>query len=833
MKHHGRTVTLSLFLVATAFAGGTQSKSGALDAAERRISADYQADIRRTSYGIPHIKAHDWGSLGYGYGYAQAKDNLCTLADGFVSFRGRRSYFFGPNATPPTNSTFGRPKNIDADFFFRLIAPDKLVGQYKAHQTREVQELVRGFAAGYSRYVREIHSGGAPQAHRACRTEPWVNEITESDVYRRMYAINIAGGYARFLTQIANAQPPDGSDNTAAKPGQAISPSNAKRLAERVLATYFQAGGQAGIGSNAIAFGGEATGTAHGLLFGNPHWYWGGPDRFYQAHLTIPSKFNVSGASLLGLPFIVIGYNNHIAWSHTVSTARRFGLFELTLVPGTPTAYLYDGQMREMTPVPITIAVRRPDGRIEKITRTLYRTHFGPAVDLRSFSPEMGWSRTRTFAIRDINANNFRIFETYVHWGQARSLDEFITIQKDAAATPWLTTIAVGRNDRRVWYADIGAIPNVSDALAATCIARPLGAAFAQSAPGVSFLDGSRSSCAWSTDRDSVQPGAMGVSEMPSLIRKDYVANMNDSHWLANPAQPLTGYPAIVGDEKTAQSFRTRLGHLLVQSRLAGTDGYAGDKATSDVIRRAVLNSRVLSAELFKAELLASVCSKRQVAVRRDALTGQALPLAREIDISDACDVLRTWDNTGNTHAHGAHIWDEFWARASLIPPSELFATPFSAADPIHTPRDLKAGNALLSEAFGVAVLRVQQSEFALDAPRGEYLFTRRNGTRIPLFGGCGDVGYFTIACSESRIEQDGYRMDGNSHGNSYMQVVTFSADGVEPYTFLTFSQSDDPASRHFGDYTQRYASKRWLRVPFTESEIRADPEFTVTSLHH
>ena len=44
-------------------------------------TARYSAEIRRTTMGVPHIKANDWGGLGYGYGYAQAQDNLCTMAD--------------------------------------------------------------------------------------------------------------------------------------------------------------------------------------------------------------------------------------------------------------------------------------------------------------------------------------------------------------------------------------------------------------------------------------------------------------------------------------------------------------------------------------------------------------------------------------------------------------------------------------------------------------------------------------------------------------------------------------------------------------------------------
>ena len=38
----------------------------------------YSAEVRRTEYGIPHIKARDWGGLGYGYGYAYSQDNYCV-----------------------------------------------------------------------------------------------------------------------------------------------------------------------------------------------------------------------------------------------------------------------------------------------------------------------------------------------------------------------------------------------------------------------------------------------------------------------------------------------------------------------------------------------------------------------------------------------------------------------------------------------------------------------------------------------------------------------------------------------------------------------------------
>ena len=40
----------------------------------------YQVQVTRTSYGVPHIRAADWASMGYGYGYAFSQDNFCVLA---------------------------------------------------------------------------------------------------------------------------------------------------------------------------------------------------------------------------------------------------------------------------------------------------------------------------------------------------------------------------------------------------------------------------------------------------------------------------------------------------------------------------------------------------------------------------------------------------------------------------------------------------------------------------------------------------------------------------------------------------------------------------------
>ena len=85
---------------------------------------------------------------------------------------------------------------------------------------------------------------------------------------------------------------------------------------------------------------------------------------WYQAHLTLPGEYDVAGAALHGFPFIGIGFNKDVAWTHTVSLANRFSLYELKLNPENPLQYEYEGEMRDITPVEVVIDVLFADGAL-------------------------------------------------------------------------------------------------------------------------------------------------------------------------------------------------------------------------------------------------------------------------------------------------------------------------------------------------------------------------------------------------------------------------------------------------------------------------------------
>ncbi|ALU89451.1 amidase [Herbaspirillum rubrisubalbicans M1] len=760
-------------------------------------SADATVEIRRTTDGIPHILAHSWRALGVGVGYAQAQDALCTLAQGFVTYSGQRSWYFGAEQRLPVESSLGRPRNIDSDVFFKAYADDAMVAQMRAQQPDELNALIEGYAQGYNRLVRETFRSPARFAQRDCVGQAWLKEISAADIYRRMYAVQVMAGYAPLLAELVNATPGGASGSGL---GQAHDAALRLRLANNL-------GTRAELGSNAIAWGSQATGGDGALLFGNPHWYWGGPDRFYQMQLTLPGQINVAGAGFLGIPVVMIGFNEHVAWTHTVSRARRFGLFQLQLDPQDPQRYLVDGIAQTMQQRQITVAVHDEAGRASQISRTLYTSRFGPVLDLHDLHPSLGWTRQQALAVRDVNAGNWRIYRNFLAWGRASSLDDFIAIQRREAAMPWVNTVAIGRGDGRVWYADIGALPNVSDSLRGQCAAA-LSQVFARFDARTPVLDGSRSDCDWPSAPGAAQAGAMPVSRLPALLRHDYVANMNDSHWLSNPDAPLEGYASVLGEERAALSARGRLGHQI--GATLATSGAASAAQLALAVQREVLRARAYTAEQFKSILLAQACA----------------PPAAQLE--QACRVLRAWGNTAEVGDRGALLWDVFWEELEKLPTDQLYAVAFDAAAPLTTPAAPTPGRAAAKAALAAAVERLQTRSVALDARPGRYRTVYSGGRHWPIYGGCGEAGYFTSGCAEK--DQDA--LSPNAVTNSYLQVVWFGRQGVQARTLLAHGEDEQAVTGGRGSApVVRYTRKQWLDFPFREADIARDPQLSRTVL--
>ena len=89
------------------------------------------AQIRYTTGGIPHILAHDWASLGFGYGYAFAKDNLCTMANDYVTVEAQRSRYFGPTGVDIQRGNGVVVSNLDSDPF--IVCIQRSAGEFSSY----------------------------------------------------------------------------------------------------------------------------------------------------------------------------------------------------------------------------------------------------------------------------------------------------------------------------------------------------------------------------------------------------------------------------------------------------------------------------------------------------------------------------------------------------------------------------------------------------------------------------------------------------------------------------------------------------------------------------
>ncbi|HKR98240.1 MAG TPA: penicillin acylase family protein, partial [Candidatus Dormibacteraeota bacterium] len=485
----------------------------------------YHAQISRTSYGIPHIVAHSWGDLGFGAGYAYAEDNLCTLANEVVTVSAQRSRFFGPDGVTIASAKTS-DRNIDSDFFWKQINARHVVERLVAKRAprgpkRQVRALVRGYAAGYNAYLRSRGVKHLPDPR--CRGKAWVRPITALDLWRRYYQLGLIASAGQFVGDLVATRPP-AATSAARRP--AVSPAAAARWWHDLR--------DQPIGSNAVGLGSRATKSGRGMLLGNPHFPWIGGERFYQFQLTYPGKLNVQGASLQGIPVVNIGFNQHVAWSHTVSKAWRFTPFRLQLAAGDPKAYVYGGKTLRMTSRTVRVKVRTPSGGLATRRHTFWYSRFGSILNLSRAS--YSWDSTTAYALGDVNADNIRLVNVWFDIDRARTVGGLVRAQSRDQGVPWVNTIAADSRGQAL-YQDNSVVPAVSRHKIATCIPAGLPQVVYQAA-GVVTLDGSRPECGWAKEAGAVEPGILAPRHLPILKRRDYVQNSNDSYWLTNPDRP-------------------------------------------------------------------------------------------------------------------------------------------------------------------------------------------------------------------------------------------------------------------------------------------------------
>ena len=734
-----------------------------LAASAREQMTQASADIRRTSYGVPHIRAVDERGLGVGMGYAYAQDNLCLLANEVTTVNGQRARFFGPD-----QATLEERNNLASDVFFNWLNTPEAVAAFWKAQTPQMQLRIEGYVAGYNRYLKDK---GAPAQCQAA----WVRPLVVQDLVKLTRRLLVEGGIGQFAEALVGAAPPQATASVQ---------SGAKAFA---TAAANQQRFTLDRGSNAVAVGRDRSFNGRGMLLANPHFPWVGGMRFYQMHLTIPGQLDVMGAALPGLPVVNIGFNRHVAWTHTVDTSKHFTLYRLTLDPKDATRYLLDGKSIPLDKTAVTVQVKQADGSLKAVSHTVFSSQFGPVVQ---WPGKLDWDSHYAFSLRDANLGNDRVLQQWYAMNRAGSLKELQNSVHTLQGIPWVNTLAADDQGQSL-YMNLSVVPNVSAAKLATCSDPRAGLQMI-------VLDGAHSACAWDIDPRAAQPGIFPADQLPQLQRTDYVQHSNDSAWMANPKAPLSGFSPVISQDHIGLGPRARFALQRLQT------------LEKQPISITDLQNMVMDNEVYLAGQ-----------VMPDLLTFCANQLGTDANaLQPLCTSLKNWDQRANLDS-GVGLVHFINLMQHLQPLPDAWRVAFDPAHPLTTPSGLAIDRAPVAKALREAML-------ASSAEVGKLGQTRWGDIQVsgqtPMHGGPQELGIYNAMQTVPRA--DGKREVVS--GTSYLQIVTFDDKGPNALGVLAFSESSNPASAYSKDQTQAFSEKKLRPLPFTEAQIKADPHYQI-----
>ncbi|MCX6038210.1 MAG: penicillin acylase family protein, partial [Chloroflexi bacterium] len=405
-------------------------------------------DVYRDNMGIPHIYAASLHDLFMAQGYVHAQDRFWQMDFWRHIGSGRLSEMFGDS-------------QVETDTFLRTLGWRQVAEQELATYDPESVAILEAYAEGVNAYLAD-HQGTAISLEYGIlkiltpgyKPEPWtpVNTLTWAKAMAWDLRGNVDEEIERAILlktltpeQVAQLFPSYPADHPVIIPGMgraATIPSAGRSLPDLDWAsvqTRFSAldallgPSGAGIGSNSWAVSGSLTATGMPLLANDPHLGIQMPSIWYQIGLhcrpvSAACPCEVAGFSFAGVPGVVIGHNQNIAWGFTNTGPDVMDLFIEKINPDNPNQYENNGQWVDMTLRTETITV----GGGEPIPLTVRSTRHGPIIsdtggDWTDFSQQAGIELPENYAIslRWTALEPSTIFQAIWGFNKAANWDDF------------------------------------------------------------------------------------------------------------------------------------------------------------------------------------------------------------------------------------------------------------------------------------------------------------------------------------------------------------------------------------------------------------------------
>ena len=408
------------------------------------------------SRGVPHIFASSVPDAYRALGYVVARDRLFQLE-------------MTTRAAAGTLTEVAGARAIEADREMRMLGlPRAAERKFAAlDMTSPSGQAIAAYTAGINAWIRAMRPADVPLEFRLlnARPSPWeaVNVIhllnrmgwtlsyatAELNQERAAALVGRAAAAALYPVDAPLQEPIVPVGGRAAMLDQRPLPSpgmpDEQALAQHHAGAAFFSARESGdvIGSNSWAVAPARSASGHALLAGDPHLDMTLPSLWYEAHLVVPGELDVYGATIVGSPWVVIGFNRDVAWTFTNAGTDAVDYYAETVDDSAnPTRYMLDGAWR---PIEQRIeAYRGPRGDTVGID-TLRLTHRGPMRRDRGRWLSMRWTLLEPSTEADaIHA----LASATSAGGWLRAMDRFLVPPQNALVADRSGTIAIRSNGR-------------------------------------------------------------------------------------------------------------------------------------------------------------------------------------------------------------------------------------------------------------------------------------------------------------------------------------------------------------------------------------------------
>lgn len=671
------------------------------------MASSEEITVTRGPYGIPRVSAKTALGVAYGVGWCQAEDRLEQIFVNYAKARGIMASHFG--------------------------------AEWIAHDVR--QRIARHWETARATVQESI----APET------------LTEIEAYQ--------DGIRAYMRERPDSVP------ASVFP---LEPAYTVALAQYIIygwpmaQVYEKLGVQAPredfLFSNQWALSPSRTADGRAVLCIDPHLPWKDEYRFHEAGTEVGSDRRY-GFFPVGLPYVGLGHNAHVAWSCTTGGPDTADVYHIKRHLDDPLLYEYEGTWRKMTEETFEIEVAPSDEtpnaapRIER--RTYRRTHHGPIL---------AENERTAYAAKTAYDGRGGVIEQFRLMNLAQNLAEFQETMALCEMMP--QNIMAADREGNIWYCRTGRVP-----------IRPGGFDWSRAVPG------NISQTEWK--------GVHSQADLVQLLNpaEGTMQNCNTSpDWTVREGAPnADDYPAYIFNGSGRLNPRGERA-LQLLSEAKNVDLTQAIAIVNDTF--------VIQSPLWKGILRTA--------------TRKARERVRENRLDEAIRAILDWDGYTEIDSAGATLF-RAWMEAAHDLRTHLA--------PLRDPQaelDTPTARYIL-DALALAKERLIQQHGSWSVPWGKEHRVERGGQSFPLAGGQwrGPLGGFITL----RTIHNGQPLDENGHrvahhGQSHVMLVFLGPEGVESHSVTPFGNSDRPESPHFIDQTRELFAKKRLKPTYFDRAI-------------